>query len=180
MQPPVVRSNAGPLGLPWWAWMIAAAIYVVSPIDLIPEFPLGCIGFVDDLGAVAFGVFCLVRMLSGAGSPVGPPPTAMVQEPRTVMVESRQAAPVLLAAPVVHEVVPEPILAPSPGRPGGVFAVQVIDDDGGIENIEVEARDADHARACVAELGADGKIGKVRLKRLLSGSDSAPRQGGVS
>lgn len=160
------RPNTGPFGAPWWALMIAAVVYVLSPIDLIPEFPFGCIGMVDDLGAIAFGIYCLVKMFSGGGTAPVPTSVTIVQEPRQVAVETRPEPPILLAAPVVRRTGQVQVSPPAGGGMSAVFVVQVIDDDGAVESIEVEARDADHARATVSALGADGRIGKVRLKRL--------------
>lgn len=66
---------------------IAIAAYVLSPIDIIPDFLLGP-GQVDDLGIIAVGLVILVRMLvrfapdhvvdehiariTGIGAPTGP------------------------------------------------------------------------------------------------------------
>jgi hypothetical protein len=121
---------------------------------------------VDDLVAIAFGLYCLVRVFAGESGGPAPESAAVVQEPRTVFVEAR---------PVTHDLVPSPsVRRPQPGRSlhtdteslTGVFAMQVIDDDGVVELIEVEARDAEHARSIVSALGGDGRIGSVRLKRL--------------
>lgn len=38
--------------------MAGALVYLVSPVDVIPEFPLGPIGLIDDLGVLgAAGMF---------------------------------------------------------------------------------------------------------------------------
>ncbi len=42
---------------------LAILAYVISPIDLIPDFILG-VGQVDDLGVVALGMFLLVRLIT--------------------------------------------------------------------------------------------------------------------
>jgi uncharacterized membrane protein YkvA (DUF1232 family) len=42
---------------------MAILAYVISPIDLIPDFILG-VGQVDDLGVVALGMFLLVRLIT--------------------------------------------------------------------------------------------------------------------
>jgi uncharacterized membrane protein YkvA (DUF1232 family) len=38
---------------------VACALYVLSPIDFMPEAILGPLGFVDDLGAMAAGIMSL-------------------------------------------------------------------------------------------------------------------------
>lgn len=43
---------------------VAIIAYVVSPIDIIPDFFLGP-GQIDDLGIIALGMMLLVRMLVG-------------------------------------------------------------------------------------------------------------------
>ncbi|MFN0007201.1 MAG: hypothetical protein ACKVXR_04770 [Planctomycetota bacterium] len=52
-----------------------------------------------------------------------------------------------------------------------MFVVQVIDDAGREQGIEVQAQDADHARAIVRATGADGTIGKVWLKRFVAATE---------
>lgn len=47
---------------------VAALIYLVSPIDLIPDFLLG-LGQVDDLGVIALMVIALTRLLPRLASP---------------------------------------------------------------------------------------------------------------
>lgn len=42
---------------------MAILAYVISPIDLIPDFLLGA-GQVDDLGVVAFGLILLLRLMT--------------------------------------------------------------------------------------------------------------------
>ncbi len=42
---------------------MAILAYVVSPIDLIPDFILG-VGQVDDVGVIAFGMVVLLRLLT--------------------------------------------------------------------------------------------------------------------
>ncbi|QKJ20951.1 YkvA family protein [Microbacterium hominis] len=41
-----------------WVVAIAAVVYTVVPIDLIPELVLGPLGFVDDLGV--WGIFAVL------------------------------------------------------------------------------------------------------------------------
>jgi uncharacterized membrane protein YkvA (DUF1232 family) len=55
-----------------WIVGIAAVVYTISPIDLIPELVLGPLGFADDLGL--WGIVALLfarergRWLAGLGS----------------------------------------------------------------------------------------------------------------
>jgi uncharacterized membrane protein YkvA (DUF1232 family) len=41
-----------------WVAAIAAVVYQVAPIDLIPELALGPLGFVDDIGL--WGIFAIL------------------------------------------------------------------------------------------------------------------------
>lgn len=167
MQSSSVRGSGSPFGVPWWALVAAAFVYVVSPIDLLPEFPLGCIGLVDDLGAVGFGLYSFVQMLRG-GPRQSPAATSAFADARPVVVEPVEVRS--SPSPAVP-VLPVRSSAP-PSRPHetatAVFVVQLVDDAGAEHGVEVTAHDADGARASVAALGADGRIGKVFLKRLLS------------
>lgn len=40
---------------------IIAVLYVVSPLDLLPEWVLGPLGFLDDLGVVAWAIWEMRR-----------------------------------------------------------------------------------------------------------------------
>lgn len=42
---------------------VACVIYVLSPIDFIPEIALGPLGVVDDIGAVVVGVIAAKKAL---------------------------------------------------------------------------------------------------------------------
>jgi len=174
-------SNGGPFGLPWWVVLVACGIYVLSPIDFLPELLLGCIGVPDDIGVLGFGIYSLVRTLSGSGPPrPSATPAAAAQEPRTVVVPAR-AAPPPQQVPGRPEVLAAEVTAPrSAPSVYGLFAVQVLDEDGTEVCLEVEARDAEAARATVRGMGADGRLGKVRLKRLLGTNGAEPRLAGGS
>lgn len=158
------RTNSGPFGGPWWAWLIASVVYVLSPIDLLPEFPLGCIGVLDDLGIAAFGILCFVRMLTGW---FATPVPAVAHSVRSVTVEPVRpptGEPRMITARPARQIP----AAPAPiARNAAIFIVQVLDVDGLEQRVEVEARDAEHAREMVTALGADGQIGKVWLKRMV-------------
>ena len=39
--------------------IIVCIIYILSPIDLIPEFPLGPLGLIGDAGVLAFMLFLI-------------------------------------------------------------------------------------------------------------------------
>lgn len=73
---------------PWFKRIGPAVIlaYVLSPIDIIPDFILGP-GQVDDLGVVAFGVFLLARLL------VTVAPAEVVREHLNGISGRRQASP---------------------------------------------------------------------------------------
>ncbi len=48
---------------PWLvAGIVLCLLYILSPIDLIPEFPLGPLGLVDDAAVLGFMIY-LVRQL---------------------------------------------------------------------------------------------------------------------
>lgn len=50
---------------PGW-WVVICLIYLISPIDLMPELILGpMIGLVDDAGILAFAVYNFVLWLRG-------------------------------------------------------------------------------------------------------------------
>jgi uncharacterized membrane protein YkvA (DUF1232 family) len=67
--------------------MGAAALYLISPIDLLPEAILGPLGLVDDVGVVAAAVlftYKLVkarRILAEGGVELGGPRQRPVREP---------------------------------------------------------------------------------------------------
>jgi len=67
--------------------MGAAAVYLISPIDLLPEAILGPLGLVDDAGvlvAVAVFVYKLVKarqILADGGIEVGRPGRRRLREP---------------------------------------------------------------------------------------------------
>jgi uncharacterized membrane protein YkvA (DUF1232 family) len=67
--------------------MGAAALYLISPIDLVPEAVLGPLGLLDDAGAVAavvLFVYKLVnakRILADGGIELGRPGRRSRQEP---------------------------------------------------------------------------------------------------
>ncbi|GAA1466832.1 YkvA family protein [Microbacterium thalassium] len=44
-----------------WVVAIAAVVYTVAPIDLIPELVLGPLGFVDDIGVWAIFAVLFAR-----------------------------------------------------------------------------------------------------------------------
>jgi uncharacterized membrane protein YkvA (DUF1232 family) len=44
--------------------IVVCVIYILSPLDLIPEIPLGPIGVIDDAGVLAFMLF-LIKQLWG-------------------------------------------------------------------------------------------------------------------
>ncbi|AWB88713.1 DUF1232 domain-containing protein [Salinibacterium hongtaonis] len=44
-----------------WIAAIAAAVYAISPIDLIPELLLGPLGFADDIGVLGILAVLVAR-----------------------------------------------------------------------------------------------------------------------
>ena len=44
--------------------IVVCVIYILSPLDLIPEIPLGPVGVIDDAGVLAFMLF-LIKQLWG-------------------------------------------------------------------------------------------------------------------
>ena len=54
-------SSRGPFRIPHGWWVIIAIVYILSPIDLIPELVLGPLGIVDDAGMLAFGAYSARR-----------------------------------------------------------------------------------------------------------------------
>ncbi|MCB1015730.1 MAG: DUF1232 domain-containing protein [Acidimicrobiales bacterium] len=51
--PAATRRKRRGLSAPEWVAFILAAVYVVSPVDVIPEVLLGPLGLTDDVVAVA-------------------------------------------------------------------------------------------------------------------------------
>jgi len=50
---------------PWLTiGIFICVIYILSPLDLIPEIPLGPLGLIDDAGVLAFMLF-LIKQLWG-------------------------------------------------------------------------------------------------------------------
>ena len=48
---------------PWLiVGIVICIIYILSPIDLISEFPLGPLGLIDDAGVLAFMLFLIKRL----------------------------------------------------------------------------------------------------------------------
>ena len=41
--------------------IVVCIIYILSPLDLIPEIPLGPLGLIDDAGVLAFMLFLIKR-----------------------------------------------------------------------------------------------------------------------
>ena len=42
--------------------IVICIIYILSPLDLIPEIPLGPLGLIDDAGVLAFMLFLIKRL----------------------------------------------------------------------------------------------------------------------
>jgi uncharacterized membrane protein YkvA (DUF1232 family) len=72
--------------VPWYAKALGACVvaYVLSPIDLIPDF-IPVVGYLDDLVLVPLGLFLLLRLI-----------------PAPVMAEHRAAAAELAQRPVSY------------------------------------------------------------------------------
>lgn len=54
------KSGKGPLGIPYGWWLVVVVLYLVSPLDVLPDF-LPVVGWVDDTGLLGFGAFCLFK-----------------------------------------------------------------------------------------------------------------------
>ena len=50
------RIPHGPWGIPHGWWVLICLLYILSPVDLVPEIILGPLGLVDDIGLLMFGV----------------------------------------------------------------------------------------------------------------------------
>ena len=67
--------------------MGAAAVYLISPIDLVPEAILGPLGLVDDAGVVAAAALFIYKLvkarqiLADGGIELGRPGRRLPQEP---------------------------------------------------------------------------------------------------
>jgi uncharacterized membrane protein YkvA (DUF1232 family) len=53
-----------------WAFAFLCGIYVISPIDILPEAFLGPIGLIDDVGAVIAGIFSARAALKAGREPL--------------------------------------------------------------------------------------------------------------
>ena len=42
--------------------IVICIIYIISPLDLIPEIPLGPMGLIDDAGVLAFMLFLIKKL----------------------------------------------------------------------------------------------------------------------
>lgn len=60
MKPPSRSLRQRLESLPSWALIVLCLLYVVSPIDLIPFFP------VDDMGVVAWTAWTLLKRLGSS------------------------------------------------------------------------------------------------------------------
>lgn len=169
MQSAPHRSNVGPFGLPWGIAVILSVVYVLSPIDALPEMPLGCIGLVDDLCVACYGVYALIRALTGGGAATTTV-QAIVPESYTATAEARNEPPFLTMHPPVRIAEREPAAAISGEAVSGVFEVDVQSENGAEARVEVEARNAEHAREIVSGLGGEGRIASVRLLRVRGAS----------
>lgn len=52
-----------------WCFALFCSIYIVSPVDVLPEIALGPFGLVDDVGALVAGILS-ARAAMRAGEPV--------------------------------------------------------------------------------------------------------------
>ncbi|MCK9904261.1 MULTISPECIES: YkvA family protein [Parafrankia] len=62
---------------------ITSLVYVVSPVDAVPEFPLGPVGLVDDVAVILGALFYLRRLVdSRRAVPRGGEPRMLDARPR--------------------------------------------------------------------------------------------------
>jgi uncharacterized membrane protein YkvA (DUF1232 family) len=54
------NPRRGPLGIPFGWWAIIGLIYIVSPLDALPDF-LPVIGWADDTGMLGFAIYSLFK-----------------------------------------------------------------------------------------------------------------------
>ena len=57
----------GPFGLTYGWWVIISIVYIISPIDLLPDM-IPIIGWTDDTGMFGFGIYCFIRWLKARSS----------------------------------------------------------------------------------------------------------------
>jgi uncharacterized membrane protein YkvA (DUF1232 family) len=57
------QPGRGLYGIRHGWWVVICLLYVLSPIDLVPELIFAPLGFVDDAGIAAFGIFNFVKWL---------------------------------------------------------------------------------------------------------------------
>lgn len=54
--------------------VLAAVAYVIWPVDLIPDFAIPVVGYLDDLVVLWMSLRWLLKPLSPDGDPAAPPP----------------------------------------------------------------------------------------------------------
>ncbi len=61
--PPPRDPRRGVWGIPYGWWIVICMVYVISPLDLMPELLLGPLGIPDDIGMFGFGVYNFVQWI---------------------------------------------------------------------------------------------------------------------
>jgi hypothetical protein len=65
------RPGRGLWGIPHGWWVVIGVLYLLSPIDAIPDF-IPVLGQMDDLGMMVFLAYNAVQWLLGRGAPRTP------------------------------------------------------------------------------------------------------------
>lgn len=77
---------------PWWAkaWILLVVAYVLSPIDLIPDF-IPVLGYLDDLLLIPLGLYFAVKLI----------PADVLEESRKLASEKPASSLQLLGAAII-------------------------------------------------------------------------------
>lgn len=140
------RPGRGLWGLKHGWWVVISLVYMVSPLDAIPDF-IPVLGLLDDMGVFVFMLYNLVQWLKTSGwlgnlwngtrrdVPVHAPSVSRDET-------SRQPGPVVMQT----------------------YEVQVTDHLGAQRWVSVVATGAEEARRSVAASGRYASVGRVRTK----------------
>jgi hypothetical protein len=132
-------AGRGLWGLKHSWWVLICLVYIVSPIDAIPDF-IPVLGQMDDLGILAFMIFNAWQWFRSAMGTQG-----------------ASSAP----AGAIRQ---SPFAAPPTAAPVGVseYEVKVTDQLGSERWVKVSAAGPDEARRSVAASGQYASVGRVR------------------
>jgi hypothetical protein len=74
------RPGRGLWGLKHSWWVLICLLYILSPLDAIPDF-IPVLGQMDDLGVLGFLLYNLVQWFRNSGSPAGEVAVGVVDAP---------------------------------------------------------------------------------------------------